>query len=62
MEYVHTVALLPDDNVYQNKTEALLHELIAQRLSHGYQLVVLPSHLSANSSSASSNVVFFFIF
>jgi hypothetical protein len=37
----NTIISLVDENLYQNNTEALLRELISQRLSQGYQLVVL---------------------
>jgi len=52
VEYPHTLALLPDDNVYQNNTDELLKELISQRLSRGYQLVLTPAESVAANNSA----------
>jgi hypothetical protein len=52
VEYPHTLALLPDDNVYQNNTDELLKELISQRLSRGYQLVLTPADSTGTTNSA----------
>eukprot|EP01133_Synstelium_polycarpum_P009167 gene9167-10758_t len=56
-EYVHTLTLSPDENEYHNNTEALLKELISQRLAQGYQLIMAdgpPSTATGQSKMPSS--------
>ncbi|EFA79999.1 DEP domain containing protein [Heterostelium album PN500] len=52
IEYVHTLTLSPDENEYHNNTEALLKELISQRLAQGYQLIMAetPSGSGTNAT------------
>eukprot|EP01133_Synstelium_polycarpum_P004113 gene4113-4803_t len=50
-EYVHTLTLSPDENEYHNNTEALLKELISQRLAQGYQLIIADGPPSTSTPS-----------
>jgi hypothetical protein len=48
-ESPHTLAFIPEDNVYQDKIDDMMKELISQRLLQGYQLVV--THVTVSESS-----------
>eukprot|EP01132_Coremiostelium_polycephalum_P009876 gene9876-12114_t len=55
IEYIHTLTLSPDENEYLNNTEALLKELISQRLAQGYQLI-MTTDVSISQSVAGANI------
>ncbi|KYR02324.1 DEP domain containing protein [Tieghemostelium lacteum] len=52
-EYVHSLS--PDDDEYVNNIEALLKELISQRLAQGYQLIMEQVSSSNTASATSAN-------